>query len=185
MGNWTQQDLANLLNNPEIGELNKDLRPKRKKMVIETQGELALSGSELFYRLTDNREKRKLETTVQSNYFEWVRFNKAYVEPLRSAFAIPNGGARAKKTAATMKAEGVEAGVPDLMILSPARGYSGLVIETKTKYNQPSDEQKEWLNRLSRNGFYCVAAWSTIDMVNITCWFYNLPDEVKHRWPIK
>jgi hypothetical protein len=184
MTNWTQQEFAELLERPEIGELNKELKPRRKK-ITEIQGQLSLAGDELFHRLLDNREKRKLETTVQSNYFEWVRINKPYAEALRSAFAVPNGGSRPKKTAAIMKAEGMEAGVPDLMILSPARGYAGLVIETKTKYNQPSDEQKEWLNRLARNNFYCVVAWSTIDMVNITCWFYNLPDDVRHRWPIK
>lgn len=186
MGNWTQEEFAALLKKPQIAELNMDLQPKRKKKrVVETQTEFNFSGDELFHRLLDHREKRKLETTVQSDYFEWVRLNKAYAEPLRSAFAVPNGGSRPKKTAGIMKAEGMEAGVPDLMILAPARGYAGLVIETKTKYNQPSDEQKEWLNRLSRNGFYCVVAWSTIDMVNVTCWFYNLPDDVKHRWPVK
>lgn len=188
MANWTQEEFAALLKKPGISELNIDLQPKPKskqKAVVETQTQLNLSGDELFHRLLDHREKNKLETVVQSNYFEWVRINKAYAEPLRAAFAVPNGGSRPKKTAATMKAEGMEAGVPDLMILAPARGYAGLVIETKTKYNQPSDEQKEWLNRLARNNFYCVAAWSTEDMVDVTCWFYNLPDDVKYRWPVR
>lgn len=190
MTNFTKEEFDRMLKNNS--QITSDIQPSlfggsqqtREATIPEIQIELPISNNDLFHRLNDHRELERLETFVQSEYIKWVRTNKMYVEPLRACFAIPNGGSRPKKTAATMKAEGMEAGVPDLMILSPARSYAGLVIETKTKYNQPSMAQKNWLNMLSRNNFYCVVCWSTIDMVNVTCWFYTFSDEVKHRWPL-
>lgn len=183
MANWTLDQFKNYVKQrPDVGFDFGDTPTNKQNN--EKQLDLVPNETELFYRCDEPREKELLETQVQSNYIEWVRLNRLYVEVLRSCFAIPNGGSRPIKTAKTMKAEGMEPGVPDLMILSPSRGYAGLIIETKTKYNQPSEEQIEWLNRLARNNFYCVVCWSTASMVDITCWFYNLPDEVKHRWPV-
>jgi hypothetical protein len=60
-------------------------------------------------------------------------------------FAIPNGGLRDKVVAAKLKATGVKAGVPD-MLLPIARGdFHGLFVELKKDQKQTlSDEQKEW-----------------------------------------
>lgn len=71
-------------------------------------------------------------------------------------FAIPNGGKRNPKEAAFMKAAGVKAGVPDLMMPIPSGKYHGLFIEMKYGKNKPTAEQLSWHALLRRNG-YAVA----------------------------
>lgn len=68
--------------------------------------------------------------------------------------AIPNGGHRNKITGARLKLSGVRKGFPDMMLLTPAGGYSGLMIELKrVKGGSVSDEQADWLQWLSEQGF--------------------------------
>lgn len=65
-------------------------------------------------------------------------------------FAVPNGGMRNKVVAAKLKAAGVRAGVPDLMLLTPRHGFAGLIIEMKReKGSKLSPEQAGWLEWLS------------------------------------
>ena len=67
-------------------------------------------------------------------------------------FAIPNGGARSKATAAKLKAEGVVAGIPDLFI--PAWR---LWIEMKrTKGGSLSKEQKDCITYLKSEGYQVI-----------------------------
>ena len=72
-------------------------------------------------------------------------------------FAVPNGGLRSKATAAKLWREGVQAGVPDLIILDPPPtqkerpypAYVGLVVEIKTETGRPSKQQLDWLSQFS------------------------------------
>ena len=54
-----------------------------------------------------------------------------------------------------LKKKGVKSGVPDCMIYEAKNGYNGLAIELKIRKGTVSDNQKEWLKRLSEKG------WST------------------------
>lgn len=68
--------------------------------------------------------------------------------------AVPNGGQRHPAVAAKLKAEGVRKGFPDMMLLKPANGYFGLLIELKrAKGGSVSPEQKDWLQWLGEQGF--------------------------------
>ena len=85
--------------------------------------------------------------------------------------AVPNGGKRGAREAALMKAEGVSAGVPDLMFFE--RGihigvYAGLALEFKSKGNGPTPAQLGWHRALAQRG-WCVRivysaqeAWDTL-----------------------
>ena len=85
------------------------------------------------------------EWTEQRNFVFW--FRRQY--PKTRIFAIPNGGSRDIIEAAGLKAQGVSAGVPDLMI--PAWR---LFIEMKrTKGSATSDEQKDWAAYLISCGY--------------------------------
>ena len=64
-------------------------------------------------------------------------------------FAIPNGGARHPAVAATMKATGVSAGVPDLFI--PA--WRVWIEMKRVKGGTVSAEQKSWLKYLEDCGY--------------------------------
>ena len=75
---------------------------------------------------------------------------------VRLMFAIPNGGARHPAVAGKLKAEGVKAGVPDLLLPVARGGYHGLFIEMKArKGGRASPEQKEWLAELTLKGYMC------------------------------
>lgn len=90
------------------------------------------------------RSPRHLESQLQRQCVAWFRLQ--YPKHARLLFAVPNGGARSRIEAAIMKAEGVTAGVSDLILLEPRGGYGALCIEMKTgsKSSRQSDSQKEW-----------------------------------------
>lgn len=58
-------------------------------------------------------------------------FRLAYPEYGYMLFAVPNGGSRNAVEARILKAEGVVAGVADLILLVPRSGYGSLCIEMK------------------------------------------------------
>lgn len=66
------------------------------------------------------------------------------------AVHIPNEGKRTKFEQYKLKALGVMAGMPDLMIFDPRGNYSGLAIELKAGYNKPTENQKKCLRELKK-----------------------------------
>jgi predicted DNA-binding protein YlxM (UPF0122 family) len=96
------------------------------------------------------------EHEEQAMLFEWSEWMSAKYPYLRMMYAIPNGGLRAKKTAVSLKAEGVKAGVPDIFFPYPEGGFHGLFIEMKRqKGGILSVEQREYMEHLAEVG-YCV-----------------------------
>ncbi len=118
------------------------------------------------------------EHDEQAALFEWaqIEVNRG-VEPLRWLFAIPNGGQRAKRTAAMLKAEGVKAGVLDVMLPYPAGAYAGLFIEMKYGANKLSEEQRAWSEWLNQVGYYATVCndWSSAKAV--IEWYLSLANE--------
>lgn len=94
--------------------------------------------------------------------------------------AIPNGGDRKQSVAASLKAEGVKSGVPDLCLPVPIEGlhqwHHGLYIEMKrpglegTKNGGRSDKQVEWQKRLREQGYAVVTAYGW----QAACWALKL-----------
>lgn len=78
------------------------------------------------------------------------------IPELRLLFAIPNGGERNIRVAAKMKAEGVKAGVSDLMLPVARHGLHGLWIEMKRPGGKASAEQKAWLDAMQGQGYGAV-----------------------------
>ena len=69
-------------------------------------------------------------------------------------YAVPNGDLRHPKVAVKLKAEGVKAGVPDLVLAIPRGPYHGLYIEMKRiKGGRVSRDQVEWHERLRAQGY--------------------------------
>ncbi|MBP1614198.1 MAG: nuclease [Bacteroidetes bacterium] len=92
------------------------------------------------------RKKRVVkheEADMQAEFFRQVKilFPKL---PEKLLFAVPNGGSRHKIEAANMKRQGVKAGVADVILLVPKKGYASLCLEFKTFTGRQSDEQKEF-----------------------------------------
>ena len=64
--------------------------------------------------------------------------------------SVPNGGKRNAREAALLKAEGVQAGVPDWLCFVRTARYSGLAIEFKspTGKGRLSESQRDWHEKL-------------------------------------
>lgn len=87
-------------------------------------------------------------------------------------FAIPNGGARDRITAAKLKREGVKPGVADLMLPVAAAGYHGLFIEMKRQDGgRVAREQLQWQRWLTEQGFLSVVC-NGFDEARIVLSFY-------------
>ena len=69
--------------------------------------------------------------------------------------------------AAWLKAEGMRAGVPDIVVAAPRGGYHGFFLELKTKTGKLSDSQKSMLFALAAEGYACGIARSVDDAVEL------------------
>ncbi len=88
-------------------------------------------------------------------------------------FAIPNGiFLKDKKSSYAimnkMKAEGFKNGVPDLFIAHATKLYNGLFIEMKTKTGKVSKVQKEWIDKLNKQGYKAVVCNSLDNAIKET-----------------
>ena len=78
-------------------------------------------------------------------------------------FAVPNGGIRHIQEAVRLKAEGVQRGVPDLVLPIPRGKHCGAYLELKANKGRLSEEQKDWLRFLEAQGYAVEVAWTTKD----------------------
>ena len=80
-------------------------------------------------------------------------------------FHIPNGGSRNAREARNLKLQGVKPGVPDLFVPLARSGFHGLFIEMKYGKNKTTKEQKEWLERLSAEGYACAVCYGAAEAI--------------------
>lgn len=96
----------------------------------------------------------QLEHELQTACVAWFKYQ--HPDLALNLFAVPNGGARDRVTGAKLKAEGVVAGVADLLLLAPSYDgkYHALSIEMKTneKGSRQRDSQKEWQKAVEATG---------------------------------
>lgn len=89
---------------------------------------------------------RNIEHRTQTACVNWFRY--VYDDAL--IFAIPNGGRRDSTTGASLKAEGVVAGVADLAVISSA---GTMFIEMKTMTGRQSATQREFQKKVESMGY--------------------------------
>ncbi len=70
---------------------------------------------------------------------------------------VANEGKRTPFEQFKMKFLGTKAGIPDILIFTSNKQYSGLAIELKTGYNKPTQNQQNWLGMLNDNNW--LACW--------------------------
>lgn len=84
------------------------------------------------------------EAHIQSEFFKLIPLHFPTL-PDKLIFAVPNGGTRRNIIeGANLKRQGVKAGVSDVIVLIPKKGYASLCLEFKTKIGRQSDEQKKF-----------------------------------------
>lgn len=103
------------------------------------------------YIAKQRSKPRHEEHNLQTSCVNWFRYQ--YPTFSKMLIAVPNGGRRDAITGAMLKAEGVLAGVADLILLIPNRCYHSLLIELKTKSGTQSKAQKEWQQEVERLGY--------------------------------
>lgn len=90
-------------------------------------------------------------------------FNSEYPNLQGRLFAVPNGGRRDATTAAKLKAEGVVAGVADLILLARNKDYGALLIELKTEKGRQSQSQKDWQQLVTQYSEYQYVVVRTLE----------------------
>lgn len=95
---------------------------------------------------------------------QWFRLQ--YRHLARNLFAVPNGGYRNAVTGAVLKAEGVLAGVSDLILLYPSGEFHGLCIEMKTPDGRQADTQKEFQQAVEEVGYKYAICRSVTDFIS-------------------
>lgn len=112
-------------------------------------------------RPVDGQPVGPTEHQEQCAVIQWWRSAyPTYNVPEFALFAVPNGGARDAITGARLKAEGVRRGALDLILAIPSAAYAGLFIELKVRDNQPSDQQKAFVEYFNGAGYKAVVHWS-------------------------
>lgn len=114
---------------------------------------------------------KQLEHIEQVEVFRWAAENRGRYPELALLFAVPNGGARNKVTAARLKQEGVRAGVPDIWLPVARRGYHGLVIELKAGKGRVRPEQRAWLTALEVQGWLAQVQVGAEKAKELLAWY--------------
>lgn len=107
------------------------------------------------------------ETNLQQQFVRW--FATQYSKEFESGalFSIPNQGKRSRANASRMKAEGMVAGVSDMILLVPRGEFHGAVIEFKRPGEKPRKGQTDWLTERYKDG-YMVCVFDDIDLAIAT-----------------
>lgn len=108
-------------------------------------------------------KKKSEESQLQIECVNWYRHE--YPKIANLLFSIPNGGLRSYKTARTMKAEGIRAGVSDLFLMVSHPRYNGLWIEMKSEKGILSAEQKEFHKDAEANGYAIAICKSKAEFI--------------------
>lgn len=105
---------------------------------------------------------RHLESQMQREFVKRTRLDARTRHVMFCA--VPNGGKRNIREAALMKAEGVTAGVPDILVFDPSSRtdnfFSGLAIEFKVTGNKPTEAQALWHLALIERGWNVIVCTS-------------------------
>ncbi|WP_109514778.1 VRR-NUC domain-containing protein [Pseudomonas ovata] len=102
-------------------------------------------------------------------------------EVARLMFHVPNGGHRVKAVAAKLKAQGVRAGVPDLVLPMARGGFFGLYIEFKAAPPNDaavSDSQHGYIQALNAQGYLAVVCRGHRDAMEALRAYLLLPKTV-------
>lgn len=82
------------------------------------------------------------EAGLQQACVNWFRYR--FPKKAQLLIAVPNGGSRNKLEAINLKRQGVVAGVSDLLLLVPRKGFGCLGIEMKYESGKQSVSQSTW-----------------------------------------
>jgi hypothetical protein len=112
------------------------------------------------------------EHQLQASIFSYV--NKVLPALRPFMFAIPNGGQRNVIVAKKLKAEGVTAGVWDILIVIPNIYKHGLFIECKVSKNELTKTQQDFKEKVQPVGYHFEECRSLEDFIAILENYFEL-----------
>ena len=118
--------------------------------------------------MSEHDEQVKLFQLIDYHAYQYMEF--------LAVFAVPNGGHRHKATAARLKAEGVKAGVWDVLCPVNNGEYNGLAIEMKYGKNGLTPEQEDWAERFEYIEWKTEVHYDGIEAFNAICDYLGRPD---------
>lgn len=103
-----------------------------------------------------------------------------YPKVFELIYHVPNGGHRVKAVAAKLKAQGVKAGIPDLVLPMARGGYFGLYIEFKATVEPApvSPRQHACIRRLNAQGYLAIVCRGHFDVMEQLRAYLLLPATV-------
>ena len=107
--------------------------------------------------------KKRTEAYEQAAVAMWLNINHPKVLWTASAGGMRTSIGTAKK----MKAMGYKKGCPDIMIFERRSGFCGLFIELKVKGGTRQPEQIDFIQELSRRGYFAVFAYGYDEAVEV------------------
>jgi len=155
-----------------------EVKPKPKRRRVVASVDASVVGTKMGMLITPEQiAKSGTEHGHQAAIFQWVAIEgRKWNELLVLLFAIPNGGERSQSVAASLKAEGVRPGVPDMCWPVPVGVHHGLWIELKRPglegrmLGGRSDKQRDWHVGLRKQGYAVATAYGW----QAACWVLKL-----------
>jgi hypothetical protein len=110
---------------------------------------------------------RRLEESEQRALLRWAELVQVGECTLQEILVhVPNGGGRSKAEGGILKAMGVKAGIPDLLLPMRTSAYGAGWWELKVGNNKPTAEQLTWHTRLRSLGHYVQTYWHWHEAAN-------------------
>lgn len=106
---------------------------------------------------------RHEESKSQQAFVRWFRL--AHPSLAYMLIAVPNGARTSATQGRILKAEGMLAGVADILLLVSRGGHGFLAIEFKTMKGRLSDAQRVWQRECEINGNKYVVVHSTKEAI--------------------
>lgn len=118
------------------------------------------------------------EHTIQCAFIEWVKWNTGRYPELELLYAVPNGGKRSIAVAGKLKAEGVRAGVPDIVLPVARGGHHSLYMEFKNgNKGVVSPDQSAYISLLVEYGNAVMVVRSIDEAIDSILMYLNLRDK--------
>lgn len=142
--------------NPRISKLRADLSKNTQNLIRRPA--------------KPKKPRRHEESDIQQTIVTWSKLYKGKIGGetfFLSDYlhANPNGGKRDPREAARLKREGVKAGVSDLFVSIPSKGYHGLWVEVKTEKGVMTKAQKDFFALQQWMGYRCEVVRSILEFV--------------------
>ena len=88
----------------------------------------------------------------------------------------PNEAKRSPQLGKRLKAQGMKAGFPDIVVFVPPlhkHTRHGAAIELKVGKNSPTESQRKWLDRLTENGWLTAICYGSDEAIRqLEAWGY-------------